>query len=102
MAQEFHGDAQQMRKRATQTLEQILGLKTSRWAPLDRSTFEEFCAGSYSGSGSAQLDDAKKKPGLIRIIRAKAKPDEMLCLHLTQQHGRLREALLKLGQEQQI
>ncbi len=101
MAQEFHGDAQQMRKRATQTLEQILGLKTSRWAPLDRSTFENFAL-VLTLAPEVRSWTREEKAGLIRIIRAKAKPDEMLCLHLTQQHGRLREALLKLGQEQQI
>jgi hypothetical protein len=34
---------------------------------------------------------------VVQIIPAKSKPDEMLYLHLTQRHDRLREALLKLG-----
>ena len=38
-----------------------------------------------------------EKAGLARIIRAKAAPDEMKYLHLTQGHGRLRDALLKIG-----
>ena len=37
------------------------------------------------------------KEALLRIIRSKSKADEMLYLHLTQRHERLREALLKLG-----
>jgi hypothetical protein len=39
----------------------------------------------------------KEKKDLLEIIRAKAKPNEMLYLHLTQQHARLREVLLRVG-----
>jgi hypothetical protein len=39
----------------------------------------------------------EEKEDLVRIIRAKTKPDEMLYLHLTQWHRRLRKALLRLG-----
>lgn len=42
------------------------------------------------------LSDAQKQ-AVLQIIRAKSKPDEMLYLHLTQRHDRLRETLLKLG-----
>jgi hypothetical protein len=41
-----------------------------------------------------------EKEDLIRIIRAKTKPDEMLYLHLTQRHERLREALLRMARPQ--
>jgi hypothetical protein len=39
----------------------------------------------------------KKKQTSSESIRAKAKPDEMLYLHLTQRHTRLRKALLTPG-----
>ena len=42
--------------------------------------------------------NAREKEDLVRIIRAKSKPDEMLYLRLTQQHARLRTVLLRLGQ----
>jgi hypothetical protein len=39
----------------------------------------------------------EEKEDLVRTIRAKGKRDEMLYLHLTQRHERLRKALLTLG-----
>jgi hypothetical protein len=39
----------------------------------------------------------EEKEDLVRVIRAKAKRDEMLYLHLTQRHERLRKALLGIG-----
>ena len=96
MAQDFDGDAVLMRKHSKRALERILGVSTSSWKPLDKNGFENL---------ALVLGDAKnlrkwtreEREDLIQIIRAKSNPNEMLYLHLTQWHGRLREALIKVG-----
>ena len=96
MARDFGGDAVRMRERSKRVLEQMLGVSTFSWTPLEKSAFENF---------ALVLADARElrnwtrgeKEDLIGIIRAKSKPDEMLYLHLTQRHRHFREALLKSG-----
>jgi hypothetical protein len=96
MAQDFGGDAVRMREHSRQALERLLGLATSRWSPPEKATFENFALVLMQFPGLRTWTEAEKKD-LIRIIRAKTKPDEMLYLHRTQRHARLREALLNLG-----
>jgi len=96
MARDFGGDATRMRKHSRRTLERILGCSTSSWNPLEKAAFENLALVLTGGPGLGGWT-REEKQDLIRIIRAKAKPDEMLWLHLTQRHGRLREALLKMG-----
>jgi len=96
MAQEFGGDADLVREHSRRTLERILDVKTSSLSPLERVAFDNF---ALVLSLVPDLDSwtNEEKNGLLRIIRAKSRPDEMLYLHLTQQHKRLRQALLQLG-----
>jgi len=96
MAREFGGDAGLMRERSKRALERILGVSTSSWTPLEKAGFENFAL-VLTQVPELRAWPREEKEDLVRIIRAKAKPDEMLYLHLTQRHGRLREALLKLG-----
>jgi hypothetical protein len=96
MARKFGGDASRMRDHSRRELERLLGVSSSSWALLERAAFDNFAL------VLAQVPELRawkqdEKEDLVRIIRAKAKPDEMLYLHLTQRHDRLREALLKLG-----
>ncbi len=96
MAQDFGGAATQMRKHSSRTLERILGCSTSSWNPLEKAAFENLAL-VLTGAPGLGGWTREEKEDLVRIIRAKAKPNEMLYLHLTQRHGRLREALLKMG-----
>ena len=96
MAREFGGDAVRMRKQATRGLEKTLGVSTSSWRPLEKAAFENFALVLTPAAVSREWT-REEKEDLVQVIRAKAKPDEMLHLHLTQQHGRLRQALLRLG-----
>ncbi len=96
MAQDFGGDAEKMREHSRRTLEQALGVKTNSWKPLEKAAFGNFAL-ILAQTSKFQRWTQREKDDLLRIIRAKSKPDEMLYLHLTQQHGRLREAILKLG-----
>jgi hypothetical protein len=101
MARDFDGDAVLMREHSRRALERILGLKvgsvsTSSWTPLEKAAFENFALVLTQVPG-LRAWTREEKDDLVRIIRAKANPDEMLYLHLTQRHGRFRKALLTLG-----
>jgi len=95
LARNFGGDAGRMRAYAKRALERILGVRTRSWTPLEKVAFENFAVVLELVNLRAWA--RKEKEDLLEIIRAKAKPDEMLYLHLTQQHDRLREALLRIG-----
>jgi hypothetical protein len=106
MARDFEGDATQMRKHASQALEKILNVKIddpeggtasrSSWAPQEISAFENFAL-ILADARDLGTWTHEEKQALLQIIQAKGRPDEMLYLHLTQCHARLRKALLKLG-----
>jgi hypothetical protein len=96
MARDFGGDSSLMRQHARRALERLLGVSTSSWTPLEKAAFENFALVLTQLPGLPAWTREEKKD-LVRIIRAKAKSDEMLYLHLTQRHGRLRDALLTLG-----
>src|ERR1700687_2985480 len=101
MTRDFGGDAVLMREHSRRALERILfprgvGVSTSSWTPLEKEVFENFALVLAQMPG-LRAWTREEKEDLLRIIRAKAKPDEMLYLHLTQRHARLRKALLTLG-----
>src|SRR5258707_13212866 len=96
MARDFGGDAVLMREHSRRAQERLLGVSTSSWTPLEKAAFENFALVLADASG-LRARTLEEKEDLVRIIRAKGKPDEMLYLHLTQRHGRLRKALLTLG-----
>jgi hypothetical protein len=96
MARDFGGDAERMRTHARRTLEQRLGVSTSKWTSLEKAAFDSFAFALAPGLGLSAWT-RQEKEDLVRVIRAKVKPDEMLYLHLTQRHERLRETLLTLG-----
>ena len=94
MARNFGGDAGRMREHSKRALERILG--TRSWTPLEKVAFENFAL-VLTEVANLRAWTKKEKKDLLEIIRAKANPNEMLYLHLTQQHHRLREALLRVG-----
>ena len=96
MARDFGGDAVLMREQSSRALERMLGVSTSAWTPLEKAAFENFALVLLQRPG-LRAWTREEKEDLVRIIRAKAKPDEMLYLHLTQRHRRIRKALLTLG-----
>jgi hypothetical protein len=96
MARDFGGDAVRMREHARRALERMLNVSTSSWKPLERTAFENFALVLTQVPGLRTWTQEEKED-LVRIIRVKSKPDEMLYLHRTQRHARLRNALLTLG-----
>jgi hypothetical protein len=104
MAREFGGDADRMRKHSRRALERIVGIKigsvsTSSWTPLEKAAFDNFAL-VLTQVPELRAGTREEKEDLVRIIRSKAKPDEMLYLHLTQRHEPLRKALLRAGHGQ--
>jgi hypothetical protein len=97
MALHFDGDADRMCAHARRDLERILGVSTSSWAPLEKAAFDNFALVLTMPQSDLRRWTQPERQDLPRVIRAKSKPDEMLYLHLTRRHDRLREALLKLG-----
>jgi hypothetical protein len=90
-----------MREHSRRGLERILfpkssGGSTSSWTPLEKAAFENFAL-VLADMRRGRAWTREEKEDLVRVIRAKAKRDEMLYLHLTQRHERLRKALLAIG-----
>jgi hypothetical protein len=96
MAREFQGDSSRIRKESTRSVSRILAVDFNSWSALERATFENFAL-VLSLIPDLSSWKREEKDALVEIIRAKAKPNEMLYLHLTQRHEKLRDALLKLG-----
>jgi hypothetical protein len=101
MARDFGGDAAFMREHSRRGLERILfpkssSVSTSSWTPLEKAAFENFAL-VLADMRRWRPWTREEKEDLVRVIRAKAKRDEMLYQHLTQRHERLREALLRMG-----
>ena len=96
MARDFAGDANRMREHSRRKLESALGIRTSSWNSLEKTAFENLALVLAEKPGLHQWNREEKEE-LVHLIRAKSKPDEMLYLHWTQRHNRLRKALLTLG-----
>jgi hypothetical protein len=96
MARHFSGDSARIRQESVRAVARILAVNPSSWTNLEQTSFDNFAIVLALVPDLSAWTDAQKQ-ALLQIIRAKSKPDEMLYLHLTQRHDRLREALLKLG-----
>src|SRR5260221_12772329 len=98
MARDFGGDAVRMREHSRRALERILfpksgGINASSWTTLEKAAFENFALVLADVPGLRGWT-REETEDLVRIIRAKGKPDQTLYLHLTRRQGRLRTALL--------
>jgi hypothetical protein len=106
MACDFAGDAAQIRKHSSHGLKKALNIKiddrkgtkarSSSWTPQEKSAFEAFAL-VLAGVPELRTWTREEKEALLQVTQAKAKPDEMIYLRLTQRHAKLRKALLKLG-----
>jgi hypothetical protein len=96
MARHFSGDGARIRQESVRAVSRILAVNPSSWTNLEQTSFDNFAVVLALVPDLSAWADAQKQ-AVLQIIRAKSKPDEMLYLHLTQRHDRLREALLKLG-----
>src|ERR1700678_1050671 len=85
MARDFGGDAGRMREQSIGALERMLGMSAASWTAPERVSFDNFALVLTSGPG-LRAWTREEKAELVKIIRAKAKANEMLYLHLTQRH----------------
>jgi len=99
MAHEFDGDSEKIRKHSVATVTRALNLNSARWTPDQHQSLETWSLILAEISDLSRWS-SKEKTDLIKIIRAKSAPSELPCLHQTQHHPRLREALLRLGSTQ--
>ena len=96
MARHFSGDSARIRKESARAVARVLGVDPSSWTNLEQASFENFAL-VLALVPDLSAWKREEKDALVEIIRAKSKSDEMRYLHRTQQHERLRKALLKLG-----
>jgi len=96
MASKFGGDSDRMRAAARRALERALAVSTSSWAPSEKTAFDNFALVLTTLPDLEEWSKQEKK-NLLRVIRVKSAPDELQFLHLTQQHYRLRRAVISLG-----
>ena len=96
MAREFEGDSRRIRAASARSAARALGVETSSLTASEQAALENFALVlALIPDLSSWTRDEKQL--IVRIIRAKSKPDEMLYLHLLQSHARLRDSLLRLG-----
>lgn len=96
MAARHSGDTIRMRKACRVDLAQLLSVDASSWAATEQEAFDSF-AFLMSLVPDLRRWSADEKQSLLKIIRAKAAPDETSYLRLLQKHSRLRDCLLRLG-----
>jgi hypothetical protein len=96
MAAEFGGDSKRIREASTQEVASALDTNPVRPNSAEQITFENWALvlGLMPDLGRWPGRDKKK---MVKIIRAQAGPDEMRYLRLTQEHPRLRDAILRLN-----
>lgn len=96
MAEQFQGDAEKMRSQTSKQLANKLGVDINDWKETQLTALSDFAVTLSLVDGLDRWSDPEKKE-LVQIIRAKASGDESQYLRLIQTHGRLRNALIRLG-----
>jgi hypothetical protein len=96
MAERFTGDAKKARDGAVAAVARLLGVRRDAWAGHQRTAFENFALVLALVPDLADWTPGQKKD-LVRILRAKAGPEESSYLRLMQRHAMLRDAIVTLG-----
>jgi hypothetical protein len=96
MAEEFGGDSKRIREASTQEVASALATNPVRPNSAEQRTFENWALVLGLMPDLRRWPDRDKKE-MVKIIRAQAGPDEMRYLRLTQEHPRLRDAILRLN-----
>ncbi len=96
MAREFDGESNRIRRASADEVSRALGVSTAKRTGAEQHAFENWALVLALIPGLSRWT-AQEKSDLLRIIRAKARRDEMRYLRLTQLHPRLRRELVRLG-----
>lgn len=96
MATEYDGDAQRIRAASIKRVGRALGADSDRLTKDERHALENL---ALVLAAIPNLDrwQANEKDLALKIIRAKASADESRYLRLMQQHGPLRESIVRMG-----
>jgi hypothetical protein len=96
MAREFGGSAERTRLVSERRFAAKLGIATSRLSPAERRAYSEFALVLDLVPGLPAWTREEKR-GVLEVLRAKAGRSERQYLRRMQRHGKLREALIRLG-----
>jgi hypothetical protein len=96
MARDFRGDSGSIRRASVAAVSRALGINLPRWSVTERKAFENWSL-VLALIPNLWRWTPQEKGDAAKVIRAQAGRNEMSYLHLTQQHPRLREELLRLG-----
>lgn len=96
MGSKFGGNAERFREESVKKLNGILGLSLRDWRAAELPALSDFAVTLFLVEDLSEWRDIEKR-ALVRVIRAKAGPNESSYLKLMQKHARLRSALIKLG-----
>ena len=96
MARKFNGYSQKIRKASVAAVSRILKIETSGWTPGEHRSLENWSLVLALIPGLARWS-SEEKDRVVKIIRAKSDLSETPYLRQTQNHLRLRKALLHLG-----
>jgi hypothetical protein len=96
MALKYNGNVERFRSSEVKRLVQILGIDDAAWPESARSALNDFAV-VLSLINDVQRWSAADKRMMLRVIRAKVSSDESEYLRIMQNHNRLRQALLRLG-----
>jgi hypothetical protein len=96
MGKQFAGNDQKMHARAVGEVSRALQVNPTRWTSLEKKAFEDWSLILRLIPSLASWT-RHEKDSVIELIRAKAAPNEMKFLHLTQRHKKLRRELLRIG-----
>jgi len=96
MAEKFKGDPGKTRQKTSEWLAELLDIDLSRWSTLEQSAFADFAV-VLALVPEVKGWSSREKERLAEIIRAKVGASEVEYLRLIQQHGGLKQAMLRLG-----
>ena len=96
MAEKFRGDASRIREASAASVARALGVRVASWTSRERESFENLAL-VLALVPDLRSWTKEEKEAVVRVIRTKSKPNEMIYLRLMQRHRRLRKAFLKLG-----
>jgi hypothetical protein len=96
MSREFGGDSRKIRQASTARVIRALGISAFRWSSGQYQALENWSLVLALIPTLSRWTPEEKRQ-LIKIIRAKSAPNEMIYVHQSQHHPRLRAELLRLG-----
>lgn len=96
MAREFGADGEKIRRRCVQDVTRALNLGVGDWKPVELSALSDLSLALAMIPDLARWSESEKALA-VKIVRAKASPNESNYLRLLQRHPRLRGELIRIG-----